>query len=934
MDTKKPDLAIRYTVVRRSGEAVQFDPEKIRVAIAKAFINDANGDPYVLGKLNLSESERMKVDAYTRRVVAKLLEAKPGGSTLQIEEIQDHVEAVLMHAGEHRIASGYVRFREHRQQKRNVHKQRMEDRANAIHVAIDHSKIVPLNDLELPQLLHGFCIDLPYVDPDKIYHLAVRDLFDGISYEAAMRALILAARSQIERDPAYGYLAARLLLVQLCRESVGDIPDSKKALGDYRITFPQFIAAGIDSGLLDPRLGEFDLERLARAIEARRDWQFDYLGLQLLYDRYFLQCKGRRIEMPQAFFMRVAMGLALNELERDARAIEFYHVLSQFDFMCSTPTLFNSGTVRPQLSSCYLSTVSDDLDGIYQSIKENALLQKFAGGIGNDWTAVRALGSHIAGTNGKSQGVIPFLKVANDTALAVNQGGRRLGAVCAYLETWHLDIEEFLDLRKNTGDDRRRTHDMNTANWIPDLFMKRVETDDEWTLFSPSDVPDLHERYGREFEVAYIQYERQVEKGEIQLFKKMPARQLWRRMLAMLFETGHPWITFKDPCNVRSPQRHAGVIHGSNLCTEVTLNTSASEIAVCNLGSINLANHLRADVNTGAVVINYRKLDDTIKTAMRMLDNVIDINFYSVDKARASNATHRPVGLGVMGFHDALHEMRIAMNSDEAVRIADESMERISYSAYSASVDLAAERGSYASFQDSLWDRGILPLDSIRLLDEERGQPVECDRGSRLNWDMLRRRIRKGGMRNSNCIAIAPTATIASIVGVSSSVDPNYQNLYVKSNLSGEFTMVNRRLVSDLKARGLWDEVMLADLKYFNGQLGKIHRIPIELRQLYASAFEIDPVWLVECAARRQKWIDQSQSLNLYFATTSGKKIDDVYRLAWRRGLKTTYYLRAQAATMAEKSTGSGGELMAVPVMADSPPRACQIGNSECEACT
>jgi ribonucleoside-diphosphate reductase alpha chain len=712
----------------------------------------------------------------------------------------------------------------------------------------------------------------------------------------------------------------------------------------YAEYFPLFIEKGIAAGLLDPRLRTFDLCSLGQALDANRDFKFGYLGLQTLYDRYFIHVRGQRIELPQAFFMRVAMGLALNERDREARAIEFYNVLSSFDFMSSTPTLFNSGTHRSQLSSCYLTTVADDLEGIYDAIKENALLSKFAGGLGNDWTPVRALGSHIKGTNGKSQGVVPFLKVVNDTAVAVNQGGKRKGAVCSYLETWHLDIEEFLELRKNTGDDRRRTHDMNTANWVPDLFMKRVTENGEWTLFSPADCPDLHDKYGRAFEKAYVEYERRAAAGELKLFKKLPAVQLWRKMLSMLFETGHPWITFKDPCNIRSPQQHVGVVHSSNLCTEITLNTSASEIAVCNLGSVNLAAHMKDGR------LDHQKLKATVATAMRMLDNVIDINYYAVDKARNSNLKHRPVGLGIMGFQDCLHVMRMPYASKEAVDFADRAMEAVCYHAYWASTELAEERGPYSTFEGSLWHRGILPQDTLALLRQERGGYVEVDTTSAMDWSGLRARIRQFGMRNSNCIAIAPTATIANIVGVSASIEPTYQNLYVKSNLSGEFTVVNDYLVQDLKRLNMWDEVMVADLKYFDGSLAKIDRIPPEVRSLYATAFEIEPAWLVEAAARRQKWIDQAQSLNLYMAGASGKRLDETYKLAWLRGLKTTYYLRTLGATHAEKSTVKTGSLNAVPAdgglaaagaMADrvlalpdvEAPKFCAIDDPTCEAC-
>jgi ribonucleoside-diphosphate reductase alpha chain len=580
--------------------------------------------------------------------------------------------------------------------------------------------------------------------------------------------------------------------------------------------------------------------------------------------------------------------------------------------MSSTPTLFNSGTRRSQLSSCYLTTVPDDLDGIYEAIKDNALLSKFAGGLGNDWTPVRALGSHIKGTNGESQGVVPFLKVVNDTAVAVNQGGKRKGAVCAYLETWHLDIEEFLELRKNTGDDRRRTHDMNTANWIPDLFMRRVMEGGDWTLFSPNTCPDLHDRFGADFEAAYTAYEAKADRGEITLFKRLRAVDLWRKMLTMLFETGHPWITFKDACNVRSPQQHVGVVHSSNLCTEITLNTNDREIAVCNLGSVNLAQHLTDD-GQGGQTIDHAKLRRTISTAMRMLDNVIDINYYAVRKARDSNLRHRPVGLGIMGFQDALYQMRLPYASAEAVAFADQSMEAVCYQAYWASTELAQERGRYATYRGSLWDRGVLPLDSLQLLAEQRGGYVEADRSTTLDWDALRARIAQHGMRNSNCVAIAPTATISNIIGVDASIEPSFGNLSVKSNLSGEFTVINEYLVRDLKALGLWDDVMVMDLKHFDGSLRRIDRVPEELKRLYATAFEIEPSWLVEAAARRQKWIDQAQSLNIYMAGASGKKLDETYKLAWVRGLKTTYYLRTMGATHAEKSTVKAGSLNAVP---------------------
>ena len=810
------------------------------------------------------------------------------------------------------MARAYVLYRERRAQERAQAGETQQQPAFIGLNVTDGGISRPLDMAALRNVIVSACEGLgEAVDPEPILKETVKNLYEGVPMTQVYDSAILASRTLIEKDPAYSQVTARILLHTIRREILGEEVTQAEMSTRYVDYFPQFIERGINAELLDDKLAQFDLARLGAALDASRDFQFNYLGLQTLYDRYFLHINETRIEMPQAFFMRVAMGLALNEIDREARAIEFYQLLSSFDFMSSTPTLFNSGTRRSQLSSCYLTTVSDDLDGIYEALKENALLSKFAGGLGNDWTNVRALGSHIKGTNGKSQGVVPFLKVVNDTAVAVNQGGKRKGAVCAYLETWHLDIEEFLELRKNTGDDRRRTHDMNTANWIPDLFMKRVMEGGEWTLFSPSTCPDLHDKVGKAFEQAYLAYEDKVARGEIKLFKKMPALQLWRKMLGMLFETGHPWITFKDPCNIRSPQQHVGVVHSSNLCTEITLNTNDSEIAVCNLGSVNLVAHLVKQPD-GSVVLDHEKLKKTVRTAMRMLDNVIDINYYAVKKARDSNLRHRPVGMGIMGFQDALHVLRVPYASEAAVQFADTSMEAVCYYAYWASTELAEERGRYSSYKGSLWDRGILPQDSLKLLAEERGGYLEADMSSTMDWDSLRGRIKQYGMRNSNCVAIAPTATISNIIGVSACIEPTYQNLYVKSNLSGEFTVVNDYLVRDLKARGLWDEVMVADLKYFDGSLARIDRIPQDLRDLYATAFEVEPQWLVEAASRRQKWIDQAQSLNIYMAGASGKKLDDTYKLAWLRGLKTTYYLRTIGATHVEKSTVSRGTLNAV----------------------
>ncbi len=896
----------QYQIIRRNGAVVPFEPGKIAVALMKAFlaVHGTQGAA--------SASVREVVEELTHNVVRALVRSRPGGGTFHIEDVQDQVELGLMRSSNHEVARAYVLYRERRAQERAQQSQQAAPASPepVLHV-IDQGQRLALDLNHLKSLMVKACAGLgPDVSPDPIVAETMRNLYDGVPMEEVYKASILASRTLIEKDPDYTYVTARLLMHTIAKEILGKEVSQEQMAEEYIQYFPQFIKKGVANDLLDEKLLQFDLKKLAEALKPERDQQFDYLGLQTLYDRYFLHVRKTRIEMPQAFFMRVAMGLSLNEIDREARAIEFYEVLSTFDFMSSTPTLFNSGTLRSQLSSCYLTTVPDDLDGIYESIKENALLSKFAGGLGNDWTRVRAMGSHIKGTNGESQGVVPFLKVVNDTAVAVNQGGKRKGAVCTYLETWHLDIEEFLELRKNTGDDRRRTHDMNTANWIPDLFMRRVMEKGQWTLFSPSDVPDLHDLFGQAFEKAYLAYEEKAQRGEIKPSKTVPATDLWRKMLSMLFETGHPWITFKDPCNVRSPQQHAGVVHSSNLCTEITLNTSDTETAVCNLGSVNLLRHLKDGAN--GKVIDHEKLKKTITIAMRMLDNVIDINYYAVKKARDSNMRHRPVGLGLMGFQDALYEMRIPYASQAAVEFADQSMEAICYYAYWASTELAKERGQYATYKGSLWDQGILPLDTLKLLERERGGYVEVDRSSTLDWDSLRKKIAADGMRNSNCVAIAPTATISNIIGVDASIEPCFGNLSVKSNLSGEFTVINSYLVRDLKRLGLWDDVMVMDLKHFDGSLRPIDRVPQEIKALYATAFEVETIWLVEAAARRQKWIDQAQSLNIYMAGASGKKLDDTYKLAWLRGLKTTYYLRTSSATQVEKSTVQAGSHNAV----------------------
>jgi ribonucleoside-diphosphate reductase alpha chain len=895
------------------------------------------------------------VEQLTAEVIGALTRRMSEGRTFHIEDVQDQVELALMRSEHHKVARAYVLYRDERMRQRAelaAIKPAMPSAEPVMHVTLANGSRVPLDHARLALIVEEACAGLDGVDAAPVLSEIHRNIYDGISQDELALAAVMAARTLVEQEPNYAYASARLLLDKLRTEVLSfvhaaPINASQADMATrYPDHFPAYIKTGIKAELLDPDLARYDVKRLAAALKPERDLAFQFLGLQTLYDRYFLHADGNRIELPQAFFMRVAMGLAIREIDREARAIEFYDLLSSFDFMASTPTLFNSGTLRPQLSSCFLTTVADDLDGIFKSVKDNALLAKYSGGLGNDWTRVRGLGAHIKGTNGESQGVVPFLKVANDTAIAVNQGGKRKGAVCAYLETWHIDIEEFLDLRKNTGDDRRRTHDMNTANWVPDLFMQRVEADGEWTLFSPDETPDLHDLYGKPFAERYAAYEAKAKRGEIRVFKQVRASDLWRKMLTMLFETGHPWITFKDPCNLRSPQQHTGVIHSSNLCTEITLNTSDDEVAVCNLGSVNLLNHI-ADGR-----LNDVRLKRTVTTAMRMLDNVIDINFYTIPEARRSNLRHRPVGLGLMGFQDALQAMRIPVASDAAVAFADTSMEAIAFHAISASVDLALERGRYPSFDGSLWSRGILPIDSIELVAEARGG-VEMDRTKTLDWGPLRERVKSTGMRNSNVMAIAPTATISNICGVAQSIEPAYQNLYVKSNMSGDFTVVNEFLVRDLKARGLWDEVMVNDLKYFDGSIGSIDRIPDDLKALYATAFEIDSAWLIEAASRRQKWIDQSQSLNLYIANPSGRKLDALYRLAWLRGLKTTYYLRSRSATHVEKSTlkGTDGKLnsvASVTMMSGSSAMnvtsavtapdlsgamACSIENPECEAC-
>ena len=909
--------------IKRNGKVAHYDESKIKVAITKAFIAVEGGSAAASNRIY------QQVDELTQQITQTFKRRFPSGGTLHIEDVQDQVELALMRSGHYKVARAYVLYREEHRKARDAQVQQQASDSKIPLITMPDGKLMPLDIARVNTITAEACRDLTHVKAEPVIKDALRNLYNQASLDDVHKVLIMAARALVETEPNYTYVSARLLLNSMRAEALHKLGIQNDATFDemtalYPAYFKNYIACGINQGILDPKLNEFNLDKLAKALLPERDMQFTYLSLQTLYDRYFIHQNGTRYELPQAFFMRVAMGLAIREEDKEEKAIEFYKLLSSFDYMSSTPTLFNAGTVRPQLSSCYLTTIPDHLDGIYSAIKDNALLSKFAGGLGNDWTPVRAMGSHIKGTNGKSQGVVPFLNVADATAVAVNQGGKRKGAVCAYLECWHRDVEEFLELRKNTGDDRRRTHDMNTALWIPDLFMKRVHEEGNWTLFSPDEVPDLHDQYGKAFEAMYIDCEEKGRQGKIKNVKTIPAIKLWRKMLSMLFETGHPWLTFKDACNLRSPQQHAGVIHSSNLCTEITLNTSQDEIAVCNLGSVNLPAHIKNGK------LDKAKLQRTVRTAVRMLDNVIDINYYSVPQARNSNLQHRPVGLGLMGFQDALYALKLDYTSNAAVDFADTSMELISYYAIDASCELARERGKYSSYEGSLWSKGILPIDSINLLQQARGAFLEQDRSQRLDWESLRIKVRTQGMRNSNVMAIAPTATISNICGVSQSIEPTYQNLYVKSNLSGEFTVVNPYLVADLKALNLWDEVMVNDLKYFNGSVQPISRIPEQLKARYATAFEIDPIWLVEAASRRQKWLDQAQSLNVYMAKPSGKKLDELYRQAWLRGLKTTYYLRSSGASNAEKSTVTDGALNAVKL---DEPKSCSILDPDCEAC-
>ena len=907
-------------IIKRNGSVVDFDGSKIEIAITKAFL------AVHTSAAAASSSVHSRVSALSSQVEDIFRKRMPSGGTIHIEEIQDQVELALMRSEEHKVAREYVLYRAERANQRAIE--------THIHDRPEKEELETSERIEV--IAKEACNGLEGTDSEKIISEANKNLYEGAPEHEVKEALVLSARSLVEVEPNYTFATARILLDSLRSEALSFLEITENATHEemsalYPEALNAFVKKGIELELLNPELANYDLDLLGKAMIPDNDLLFSYLGIQTLYDRYFIHSNEIRFELPQVFFMRVAMGLALNEENREQRALEFYELLSSFDYMSSTPTLFNAGTMHSQLSSCYLTTVPDDLHGIYGALQDNAMLSKWAGGLGNDWTPVRGMGAHIKGTNGKSQGVVPFLKVVNDTAVAVNQGGKRKGAVCAYLETWHLDIEEFVELRKNTGDDRRRTHDMNTANWVPDLFMERVFEGKKWTLFTPNETPELHDLSGEAFREKYEEYEKLAQEGKLKADKEVEAEELWRKILSMLFETGHPWITFKDACNLRSPQQHTGVIHSSNLCTEITLNTSNDEIAVCNLGSINIPNHLDAEGN-----LDKEKLEKNVTTAIRMLDNVIDINYYAVPQAENSNFKHRPIGMGIMGFQDALYIKKIPYASEAAVDFADESMELVSYMAINASSDLAKERGSYSSYEGSLWSQGILPLDSIEILEKQRGKDyIEVDKTTRLDWGALREKVKTQGMRNSNTMAIAPTATIANITGLTQSIEPTYSNLFVKSNLSGEFTVINMHLVDALKEIDMWDEVMVYDLKNLNGSLESIARVPEDIKKLFATSFEVEPKWLIEAASRRQKWIDQSQSLNLYVSEPNGKKLDVMYRMAWLRGLKTTYYLRSRSATTTEKSTITNMELNAVktePKTYDQ-PEACSIDDPDCEAC-
>ncbi len=874
-------------IVKRTGEIVEFDPNRITNAILKAV--KATGS-----ELSTEQLEALVSDIFLE-IEQRFTDFFPN-----VENIQDLVEKHLVKNGLYEIAKEYILYRAKRQKEREEEKKQTIEKARLgkLRVKKRDGRVVLFDTNRVKENLirvsKGFEKD---ISKDLIVKDVMKNVYDGVTTEEIERVLVLATVSFIERDPVYSYVAARLFLQKLYKAVIGKSITSDILDIVYKDVFISGIKKGVENNLLDKRLLEFDLKKLSNSLVIERDELLQYMGVQTLYERYFMKLENKIFELPQAFWMRIAMGLTINEKDKNEKALEFYDVLSYLRYVPSTPTLFHSGSVSPQLSSCYLTTVEDDLTHIFKCLGDNAQLSKWSGGLGNDWTNVRATGAWIKSTNVESQGVIPFLKIANDVTSAINRSGKRRGATCAYLETWHLDIEDFLDLRRNTGDERRRTHDMNTSNWIPDLFMKRVINNQDWTLFSPEEVPELHHIYGKKFEQKYMEYEEKTKLGQIKKHKTMPAQNLWRKMISRLFETGHPWITFKDSCCIRSPQDHVGVIHSSNLCTEITLNTSAEETAVCNLGSINLEKH-----------VNNNKLDEdllakTVKTAIRMLDNVIDINFYPTIEAKNSNMKHRPIGLGIMGFQDALFKMNLNFDSEAALNFSDKMMELISYYAILTSSEIAKEKGTYQSYKGSKWDRGLFPMDTLALLEEERGINIDLPRNETFDWKKLKTHVKKHGMRNSNTMAIAPTATISNISGCFPCIEPIYSNVYVKSNISGEFTVANSYLISDLKKINLWNEEMLEQLKYYDGSLQLIASIPHDIKEKYKGAFEIEPEWFIKHAALRGKWIDQSQSLNIFMKGVSGKKLSENYIYAWNMGLKTTYYLRTLAASQIEKST-------------------------------
>lgn len=917
-------------VEKRNGEVVKFDGEKIKLAITQAVVA---GNTAVHAETYDNIVKDIEMEVFER-----FIDFHPN-----VENIHDLIEKHLMKNNMLDAAKQYIIFRVDKQREREEERKKLSFVRKLTVFKRDGRKVM-FNPKKILETLHRASVDLEGIDVTEVYDEAVKGVYDGMKSEDVEKALVMASTSFIEVDPNYSILAARLFS-QTLRKEVFGVSVSGDLTDTYKESFINSVKIGIDNNLLDSRMVEFDLDVLSEALVPERDDLFKFIGLHTLYQRYFLKFSGRSLELPQMFWMRVAMGLALNEQDKEKWAIKFYNVMSNMLYTPSTPTLFHSGLTHPQLASCFLTTLSDDLKDIFKSFADNAQLSKWSGGIGNDWTNVRSLGSLINSTRVDSQGTIPFLKIANDTTYAISRSGKRRGATVAYLETWHLDVEDFLDLRKNTGDDRRRTHDMNTSNWIPDLFMKRVREGQNWTLFSPDEVPDLHDKYGKAFEKSYAAYERKAKRGAIKKYKIVEAKKLWKKMLTMLFETGHPWFCFKDPCNVRSPQDHTGVVHSSNLCTEITLNTKPSrlvnevsengkltreyelgEVAVCNIGSITLSNHMNGKK------IDQKKLLNTIQIAMRMLDNVIDLNYYAIPEAQHSNMIHRPVGLGIMGLQDALYKAK--MNFEESHEFVDETMEMISFNAILASSQLAIERGTYASYEGSKWSKGIFPLDTLSMLETERGEEIKVDRKTRLNWKEVYDHVAKHGMRNSNTMAIAPTATISSIIGTSPCIEPYFKNLYVKANMSGEFTVVNEFLVQDLKKLKLWSRDMLDQIKYHNGSVQNIKEIPEDVRLKYKEAFELDPFKMLELTALRSKWIDQSQSHNVFMKGASGKLLSDLYTYAWELGLKTTYYLRTIAASGIEKSTLDTNKYgMTQKRESNFEIKMCKLDDPDCEAC-